>query len=345
MSSFADKMRQTWDENILFSALLELTYSCNLDCSFCYNEKDLQGRTLSRSQYLELFRELRAMGVFNLILSGGEPLAHKDFFLLGAEARKLGFVIRIKSNGHALHAATAKRLKEEVDPFSIEISLHGACADTHDRQTRVPGSFDQLIKNLFILKDLGLRFQLNSVLTRWNENEIAAMYALAEKFAVPLKFDSQVTPKDNGDSSPLELSPSEKGLRELLRHQHDFARQMQSEATEQPPQTRSYCGAGTSTIAIDPVGNVFPCVQWRQAIGNVHDQRMQQIWQNSTALNSIRDKNIEARTNMLNQGSKAALGAFCPGVAKLISGDATAIYPSVHLRSKLHEDILNNTDI
>ncbi|WP_457665272.1 radical SAM/SPASM domain-containing protein [Thiolapillus sp.] len=345
MSTFADKMRQTWDENILFSVLLELTYSCNLDCSFCYNEKELQGRTLSRDRYLELFRELRDMGVFNLILSGGEPLAHKDFFLLGAEARKLGFVIRIKSNGHALHTVTARRLKEEVDPFSIEISLHGACADTHDRQTRVPGSFDQLIKNLHTLKSLGLRFQLNSVLTCWNEQEIEAMYALADKFEVPLQFDSQVTPRDNGDPSPLELSPSKAGLRTLLKHQHQLASQMQTETAELSHQTRTYCGAGTSTIAIDPVGNVFPCVQWRQAIGNIQQQRMQQIWQNNAELNSIRDNNAKARTNVLDQGGKATLGAFCPGVARLVSGDATAIYPSVHLRSKLHEDIKNSTDI
>jgi len=285
------------------------------------------------------------MGVFNLILTGGEPLAHKDFFLLGAEARKLGFVIRIKSNGHALHTVTARRLKEEVDPFSIEISLHGACADTHDIQTRVPGSFDQLIKNLHTLKSLGLRFQLNSVLTCWNEQEIEAMYALADKFKVPLQFDSQVTPRDNGDPSPLELSPSKAGLRALLKHQHQLASQMQTETAELPHQTRTYCGAGTSTIAIDPVGNVFPCVQWRQAIGNIQQQRMQQIWQNNAELNSIRDNNAKARTNVLDQGGKAALGAFCPGVARLVSGDATAIYPSVHLRSKLHEDIQNGTDI
>lgn len=344
MSSFTEKMRQTWDQNILFSVLLELTYNCNLDCSFCYNEKDLGGKTLSSEQYLELLQDLRDMGVFNLILSGGEPLAHKDFFLLGRKAREMGFVIRIKSNGHALHAVTAKRLQEEIDPFSIEISLHGARASTHDRQTRVPGSFVQLIKNLHTLKDLGLRFQLNSVLTHWNEGEITEMYSLAEKLGVALKFDSQVTPRDNGDQSPLELAPSEQGLRNLFQYQHQCAKQTPAKASKSTAQTRTFCGAGTSTIAIDPVGNVYPCVQWRQAIGNVHKQSMGQIWQNNAALGSIRKSNEQARENVRNQGEKAAFGAFCPGMANLVGGDATAIYPSVHLRSKLHKDILNSTD-
>ncbi len=343
MSDFAEKMRQTWEQNILFSVLLELTYGCNLNCAFCYNDKTLQGKTISRKQYLALFQDLRNMGVLNLILSGGEPLAHKDFFFLGRHAREMGFAIRIKSNGHALHPTTARRLKEEVDPFIIEISIHGSCANTHDRQTRVQGSFRQLIKNLHTLKALKLRFQLNSVLTCWNEDEIAEMYSLAEKFEVPLKFDSQVTPKDNGDQSPLELAPGERGLRNLLHIQLQSARQTQEGKTGNTPQTRTYCGAGASTVAIDPVGNVYPCVQWRQAVGNLHNQNIQQIWQNNAALGSIRKTNEQAQKNMLEQGEKAALGSFCPGMANLVGGDAAAIYPSVHLRSKLRKDLLNNT--
>ena len=51
--------------------------------------------------------------MLNLTLSGGEPLAHPDFFLLGSRARELGFVVRVKSNGHALRGA-ALRLSEPV---------------------------------------------------------------------------------------------------------------------------------------------------------------------------------------------------------------------------------------
>ena len=33
--AFADSLQRTWRENILFSALIELTYRCNLNCFFC----------------------------------------------------------------------------------------------------------------------------------------------------------------------------------------------------------------------------------------------------------------------------------------------------------------------
>ncbi|HEV7509108.1 MAG TPA: hypothetical protein VGS07_29805 [Thermoanaerobaculia bacterium] len=52
--------------------------------------------------------------MLNLTQSGGEPLVHPDFFLLGSPARELGFVVRVKSNGHALRGAAPCRLRNKV---------------------------------------------------------------------------------------------------------------------------------------------------------------------------------------------------------------------------------------
>src|SRR6185295_4685519 len=161
----------------------------NLDCFFCYNDLGAVGRPLSLEQYCDLFAELAGLGVLNLTLSGGEPLAHPDFLPLGARARELGFVVRVKSNGHALRGELARRLRDEVDPFLVEVSLHGASAATHDRQTRVPGSFERLLANLGELRALGLRVKINSTLTAWNEGEIEEMYALADRLGLPLQLD------------------------------------------------------------------------------------------------------------------------------------------------------------
>ncbi|HVR06718.1 MAG TPA: radical SAM protein, partial [Thermoanaerobaculia bacterium] len=146
--SFERLLLRTWSENRLFSVLVELTYRCNLDCFFCYNDLGLRGRPLSLTQYYEFFADLRDLEVLNLTLTGGEPLAHPEFLRLGARARELGFVVRIKSNGHALRGTMARRIREEIDPFLIEVSLHGATAAVHDRQTREAGSFDRLLANL-----------------------------------------------------------------------------------------------------------------------------------------------------------------------------------------------------
>ena len=160
--SFDALVARSWNENRLFTVLLELTYRCNLDCFFCYNDLSLRGRALAFDDYDRLLRDLASMNVMSVTLSGGEPLAHPDFFRIGRLARELGFVVRVKTNGHAVRGELARRLRDEVDPFVVETSLHGATAATHDRQTRVAGSFDRLIENIREMLSLGLRVKVNS---------------------------------------------------------------------------------------------------------------------------------------------------------------------------------------
>ncbi len=160
------------------------------------------------------------MGVLNLTFSGGEPLANKDFFAIAGRARELGFVIRIKSNGHALRGAVARRLREEVDPYIVEVSLHGASAAVHDRQTRVQGSFERLLSNLQELRDLGIRLKVNSTLTRYNEHELDDMFAICDELGAQFQVDPEVKPRDNGDRTPIALMASaapKARLGELLR--------------------------------------------------------------------------------------------------------------------------------
>ncbi|HEY2739952.1 MAG TPA: hypothetical protein VGK45_16200, partial [Thermoanaerobaculia bacterium] len=69
---FEQILQKTWRDNILFSVLVELTYRCNLDCFFCYNDVGLRGEPLRTEQYFAFFSELRDLQVLNLTLSGGE---------------------------------------------------------------------------------------------------------------------------------------------------------------------------------------------------------------------------------------------------------------------------------
>ena len=209
--SYSRTVKRAWNDNRLMSVLLELTYACNLNCTFCYNDLTLGGQRLSLVQYRELLEDLASLGVLTLSLSGGEPLAHPHFFDIASHARSLGFVIRIKTNGHAVREAVARRIRDEVDPFLIEVSVHGARAETHDRQTRVPGSFERLVANIGTMKSLGLRVKVNSVLTRWNEKEVEEMLGLFDELDVLHQIDPEVKPMDNGDLGPLAIEASEEG--------------------------------------------------------------------------------------------------------------------------------------
>jgi MoaA/NifB/PqqE/SkfB family radical SAM enzyme len=270
-------------------------------------------------------RDLASMDVLHVTLSGGEPLAHPDFFRIGARAKDLGFVVRVKSNGHALRGELARRLRDEVDPFVVEVSLHGATAATHDRQTRVPGSFDRLLENLREMLDLGLRVKVNSTLTVWNETETEAMYALTDSLGLPLRFDLQVSPNDNGDRTPLNVSPTDEGVRELIRVEDARMAKLPPMPDREPvqmPVLAKHCGAGSSAIAIDPYGNIYPCVQWRRAAGNLHERAISEIW--GFAFDDIRAE-TEAAKGVVRAHPHGKLLNFCPGLAEVLTGSATKV--------------------
>ena len=346
--SFSNLVQTHWDKNVLFSALLELTYRCNLDCVICYNDCELPGEPLSFDQYDRLLADLAEMGVMNLTLSGGEPLAHPEFFRIGARARELGFVIRVKSNGHALRQSLLRRLVSEVDPYAVEMSLHGANAATHDRQTRVPGSFRRLMDNISLARALGLRIKLNAPLTRWNADEAEAMLDLADAHGLQLQIDPDITPRDDGHLGPTELALDADGLKRftdrLQRRADEKARggdpQREAESARQQPAqivSRKHCGAGSSTIAVDPYGNVYPCVQYRQAVGNLHGQRMPEIWAESRVLQQVRDEIVAVKQWRETLGEAGNAIAFCPGTARLQTGSPVTLYPLAALRKTLIE--------
>jgi AdoMet-dependent heme synthase len=355
--SFQQLLEKARGQDHLFSVLLELTYRCNLDCFFCYNDVSLRGQPLSKEQYFELFEELREMQVLDLILSGGEPLAHPDFFALGAKGRELGFLVRIKSNGHAMRGRVLERVKSEVDPFLVEVSLHGATSEVHDRQTRVPGSFDRLMENIPAMLEAGIRVKLNSCITAWNEHEIEARIDLAKRLGVPLQLDPEVTPRDDGDAEPLSIRPSDEALSRLFSLQAAARRAVagsgaqpaiqvgrEADSLAPAPTSGKHCGAGSTTVTIDPYGSVYPCVQWRRPIGNLHERRISEIWGGSGELDEIRDLNRRAKREIEGLGATGALIGFCPGSAARDGGNAAGLYPEATRRLGLQRQAAETSE-
>jgi MoaA/NifB/PqqE/SkfB family radical SAM enzyme len=311
-------------EGLLLGAMLELTYRCNFDCFFCYNDRQAPGTALSVEQYLRLFDELAAMNVLFLTFTGGEPLVHPEFFSLGRAARERGFSIRVKSNGHMLREDVARRLKTELNPIQVEMSLHGACAATHERQTRVPGSFARLIDNIPLMRELQLRPALVSTLTAWNEHESEAMFALADSLGVTLRFQGPVGPRDDGDTAPLAIQPSAEGWRRFLEiaKRRSGGEANPGEAAvlgaNTAPDEETYCGAGSEEILVDPFGNVIPCLHLRRSAGNLHDAPLQTIWRHSRIFAEARELSAHTMQRIRRDGPLSTLGAplFCPGMEK-----------------------------
>lgn len=302
--------------HLLHSVSLELTYRCNLNCFYCYNDRKKKGTLLSLADYETILHDLADMQTLFLMLTGGEPMVHPDFFAIGRLTREMGFVVRLRTNGHLLTREQALRIKKEIQPYAIEVSLHGATADVHDKQTRTPGSFRQLVANIQTVKELGMRCLCMTTPTAWNQHQIEDMFSLCDKLETPLKFQGPVGPRDNGDTTPLLIQP-EQSTWDLIERLQQERKKIETTAgtAPNPRKTPAICGVGTCGVDIDPFGNVQACMHLQESAGNLHEQSIRKIWENSPLFTRARKKAIEA-AQQFGDTQPRQFGAplFCLGV-------------------------------
>lgn len=98
------------------------TVGCDFRCPFCYN-KDLVDGNINLIPEEEIFSFLKKRkGVLDgLVISGGEPLIQKDIVQFAEKVKKLGYLIKIDTNG--MHPDKLKELidKKLVDYIAMDV--------------------------------------------------------------------------------------------------------------------------------------------------------------------------------------------------------------------------------
>jgi MoaA/NifB/PqqE/SkfB family radical SAM enzyme len=317
------------------SALLELTYHCNWRCVFCYNPRHSDLRGLSGAEWIAVLDDLRSLGTLTVTLTGGEPLAHPEFLAIARAARERALALNVFTNGSLVNDALADALAA-LTPVAVEMSVHGACAATHDRTTGRPGSFASMLGGIERLQARGVRLLLKTPLTRWNETEIDGIVALAESRGVPLRLDPTLTPRDDGDRGPLAYAATAAGVERLYRQ---VAALGQLPTAVRTPGGAN-CGVGRVTLAVDPEGNVYPCLQWRvRSLGNVRETPLAEMWRTSPVREEAAAFAQTANDRLLAGGGALARFPFCPALAQQATGDPLGIDPAHRLRAEAAERI------
>ncbi len=326
----ADLIEKAYDESRPITAQLELTYKCNLLCSFCYNApKDKH--ELTGDEWIATLDKLKGAGTFNVTLTGGEPFCHKDYFRIAEAVRERGFVLKTYTNGVLLADRAKAERYAALFPFDTEISLHGAEAATHDRLTGIRGSFDKLIVALGHLSELGLKVTLKTPITRLNQHELPRIAAIGERFGYKIQYDTNITPADDGDLSPLSLAADKEFLVDFFVAQYEAGARnvMNRRPIENMKQN---CGTGRTTLTIDPYGFIYPCVAWRRAIANILDVAdLDALWQGRSGgtnetLAYVRRVADEVPRATLVPHEEGAFASFCPAVAEKETGNPYSFY-------------------
>lgn len=299
------------------SALLELTYTCSWRCAFCYNARHHDIARLSGDEWIGVLGELRDLGTLWVTLTGGDPLAHPEFLRIAEAARERAFGLRVFTNGALVDGVLARRIAE-LNPLSVELSIHGASAEVHDRATGSEGSFVEMETAMRLLLQNGARVVLKTAVTSMNENSVDEIVTFAARHGVELRLDVTISPRDGGDLSPLAYRATPPAAERVLARLRDAG---ELHAARRAPGEVN-CGIGQSTLAIDPEGNVYPCIQWRDAsLGNVRDLQLGAMWRRSPLREHLVEVSRAVNDDLIEAGTPLSAFRFCPALAKLETGD------------------------
>jgi pyrroloquinoline quinone biosynthesis protein E len=132
---------------------------------------------LTTEEWQRVFTEARALGVLQLGLSGGEPLARKDLELLAAHAHGLGLYTTLVTSGVGFTPERARALRD-AGLEHVQISIQDSDPVMADRIAGMR-AVPQKESAAALVRELGFAFSINAVLHRANLDRLAEIIELA----------------------------------------------------------------------------------------------------------------------------------------------------------------------
>jgi len=314
-------------ENVL---VIAATQGCNLACQHCYaNARKVLADEMKTNDIRVLVDELANMpwnnDVSRVGLTGGEFFMRPDAMELIAYIHSCGFRVLISTNALLLDDAKILALSRYPD-IKVSVSLDGPTAESHEF-IRGPGTFEKTIESMRNLADTGVFVGANMFIHAGNIDLIEETLALAESIGVKAFncLNLMQVGRANSEQSKRNLCRIPENvlyhklfniLRGSSRYQElmqnsTFANQVMGVAAGVKSH---YCGIGTNrALYVRANGDIYPCpdtVLERFHLGNVREQRLEDIWKQSSTLAELRTLDVDT---MNSTCAACDIRYFCGG--------------------------------
>ncbi len=276
-----------------FTLQWHITQTCDLDCRHCYDRSDREAMSLEQALKVldDLYDFCREHHVFGQVsFSGGNPMLYPHFDRLYSEAADRGFMTAVL--GNPMPRNRIERILAVQKPEFYQISLEGL--KMHNDYIRGSGHFDRVMDFLKLLGELGVYRMVMLTLTRDNMdqvlkladrlkgiaelftfNRLAAVGRGAELTAIPFdRFpDFLARYMDAAVTNPC--MGFKDNLFNLLRWQKGLPLNGGCAGHG--------CGASFNFVAVLPDGEVHACRKMPSLIGNIYQERLNDIYYGSAA--------------------------------------------------------------
>jgi len=286
---------------------------CNLNCFGCYagmykKDEDLPFDVLDR-----VLSEAKEMGIYFIVVSGGEPFFRKDLLELFKKHNDMAF--HVYTHGGLLDERLVARLAELGNVLPA-ISVEGFKEETDRR--RGEGHYDKVIKAMRLLKEAGVLFAYSTTVTRKNAELVTSDrfvdHYLEQGCTVGWYF--LYTPVGREPNWELVPTPAQ---RELLRQRIAYFRKTKEmlfgDFWNDGPVVGGCIAGGRKYLHINSKGDVEPCVFCHFAMHNIKNTSLKEAV--SSPLFKKIQENQKSNENLLRPCMIIDRPEFLRGVTKM----------------------------
>jgi selenobiotic family peptide radical SAM maturase len=276
-----------------FTLQWHVTQACDLHCRHCYDRSSRSILTLDEA--LRILDDLdgfcaRKHVKGQVSFTGGNPLLHPDFSAIYQAAANHGFTLAILGN-----PAPRKQLETLISiqqPSFFQVSLEGL--PEYNDYIRGSGHFERVMNFLDLLRNLNVYSMVMLTLTRDNLDQVIPLGERLRGRADAFYFNRLARV---GEGASLEL-PEKQDYAAFLENYLTASKEnpvlglkdnlinvLLNHRNVSPfgGCTGFGCGAAFNFLSLLPDGEVHACRKFPSAIGSVHSQGLEEIYDSENA--------------------------------------------------------------
>jgi len=317
-------------QNGLLSLELELSRACNLRCVYCYasSGKALPDE-LTLPEIFSIIDQAVALGARKIVvLGGGEPLLYPDVFKVIDHILAADIKVDLFTNATLIDGPKAKALFARN--VSISMKLNSRNPQTQDYLAGKEGTFAAIEKGLKELLNAGYPDEehtlgIETIICSQNYAEIPEMWRWARKQDIIPYIEVMTSQGRATCNGGLEVAP------EKIKTLFDQLAAIDSaefgcEWTPIPPLAASHCARHEYSCTVTSTGEIHPCPGVNLAAGNIRQQSLKEILNQSVIIKDLRNIRQNIKGNCATCEHKQ-LCYGCRGHAYQVTGDYLAPDP------------------
>lgn len=157
------------DTKIPFTILISPSMRCNLSCEGCYAGNYSKDDDLPYKEVDRLIEEARSLGIYYIIILGGEPFFNKYMLKIYEKYKDVYFTPF--TNGTLFDVELVEKLTSLGNVMPM-FSLEGFKEDTDKRRSK--GVFDSVMKGMDLLKEKGVPFGVSTATGKYNIDTVTS---------------------------------------------------------------------------------------------------------------------------------------------------------------------------